>query len=833
MKKNKLILLGLLSAIAGLGIVSCSCEETKDDPSDITTSELNGEISDLKDDDPLLKETKTLSETDFYSNDFSDEQIANQWPEYGIGDPFVYRWNGTYYLYVSTKDGNIGVRGYKSTDLVHYEPITGEGLPFGYVSNDEKTLSAYAPEVMYKNGTFYMILSPAGRGHILLKSDSPEGPFISYTDSLDANIDGSFFYGNDENVYLLKANSSGIVGNELNSEMSGFTENSNRFNNTSMGSWTEGPYLLNRDGIYYMTYTGTNVASPAYRVGYAVSTEENFYNPNAFTSEGNILLNTSDSYQGLGHSSTVLGPNMDSYYIAYHNLRSSGGPIRGYNIAKLNFNGTMMNVDHPELTNNINPELPSFSSYNGENLVAQDGFKLTSEATSDTFTAEYNVTGTGAKMIFSYQDKSNYSYATIDNNEINVKTVSNGEEKAILNKKLANTYDYSKLHTLRLSYKDGSFDVNFDSMLLVNDYEATFKGGKIGYNESNTFTIGFTGFSNYAEGSSENNHIYQDSINANSYSEEKSKLNGSGLKKVEATTSDSDIYQDNAIIDSYYMDLKEEGDRATYEMYFDKEGIKGFSLRVPRASLGKKIGVRVNDGDIIEYTIPNYSSNETAEFYVEIGNIKVKEGVNNISFYNVGDEVEFLKADFYDTSNIQTTYTNDLSAYIDTGATYVNTWKIKHGGHYALAGTRQLVYFGDETLGDVDVEVTLNFEGELITETAGIVVAGKNASFSIWDDSNSIQGYYCFVNNVDIGINETNYNNSTSYVASTYRDDGSLDSGKDIKLRVTKIGKEINFYVNDQFACSYISPLGNTRGYVGLYTDGAAVTYKNLTIKTL
>ena len=57
---------------------------------------------------------------------------------------------------------------------------------------------------------------------------------------------------------------------------------------------------------------------------------------------------------------------MDSYYIAYHNLRSSGGPIRGYNIAKLNFNGTMMNVDHPELTNNINPELPSFSSFNGE-----------------------------------------------------------------------------------------------------------------------------------------------------------------------------------------------------------------------------------------------------------------------------------------------------------------------------------------------------------------------------------------------------------------------------------------------------------------------------------
>lgn len=438
MKKNKLILLGLLSAVTSLGMVSCTGSENNTE----ITSGLNGTISDLKDDDPVLKETETLSDDDFYTNDFSDEQIENQWAEYGIGDPFVYRWNGTYYLYVSTKDGNIGVRGYKSTDLVHYEPITGEGLPYGYVSNDEATLSAYAPEVMYKNGTFYMILSPAGRGHILLKSDKPEGPFVTYTDTLDTNIDGSFFYSNDEHVYLLKANSSGIVGNELSDDMSGFTDNSTRFDNTTMGSWTEGPYLLDRDGIYYMTYTGTNVASPAYRVGYSVCTSDDFYKPSAFTKEDNILLNTSDSYQGLGHSSTVLGPNMDSYYIAYHNLRSSGGPIRGYNIAKLNFNGTLMSVDHPELENNINPELPTFSSYNGEGLTEEDGFKLTNEKTSDTFTVEYNVTGTGAKMVFGYQDSNNYSYATFDSNEINIKTVTDGQETTVLTKKLANTYDY-------------------------------------------------------------------------------------------------------------------------------------------------------------------------------------------------------------------------------------------------------------------------------------------------------------------------------------------------------------------------------------------------------
>ena len=78
--------------------------------------------------------------------------IENQWEGYGIGDPFVMRWNGTYYLYVSTLDSAIGVRGYKSADLVNWQPMTGTGLKTGYVSQDSVTLATYAPEVYYFNG---------------------------------------------------------------------------------------------------------------------------------------------------------------------------------------------------------------------------------------------------------------------------------------------------------------------------------------------------------------------------------------------------------------------------------------------------------------------------------------------------------------------------------------------------------------------------------------------------------------------------------------------------------------------------------------------------------
>ena len=66
-----------------------------------------------------------------------DAVIENQWPGYGIGDPFIMRYNGVYYLYVSSLDTEVGVRAYKSADLVNWAPVTGsETLRCGALSVD-------------------------------------------------------------------------------------------------------------------------------------------------------------------------------------------------------------------------------------------------------------------------------------------------------------------------------------------------------------------------------------------------------------------------------------------------------------------------------------------------------------------------------------------------------------------------------------------------------------------------------------------------------------------------------------------------------------------------
>src|SRR5690625_1818904 len=83
--------------------------------------------------------------TTTYMNPIS---LEDEWEGYGIGDPYVFKFNGTYYLYVSTRDREVGVKVWSSSNLVDWQY---EGL----CTEDPITTSAYAPEVIYWNGDFY------------------------------------------------------------------------------------------------------------------------------------------------------------------------------------------------------------------------------------------------------------------------------------------------------------------------------------------------------------------------------------------------------------------------------------------------------------------------------------------------------------------------------------------------------------------------------------------------------------------------------------------------------------------------------------------------------
>lgn len=99
-----------------------------------------------------------------------------------------------YYLYASTCEERVRV--YTSRNLVNW---TYEG----YYTKGRDVYFAYAPEVVYWRGSFYMITSPNGNGHFILQSDNPLGPFELITKNFGHSIDGSFYKMDDGKMMML------------------------------------------------------------------------------------------------------------------------------------------------------------------------------------------------------------------------------------------------------------------------------------------------------------------------------------------------------------------------------------------------------------------------------------------------------------------------------------------------------------------------------------------------------------------------------------------------------------------------------------------------------
>lgn len=771
---------------------------------------------------------------DTYTNNFKEDKIPSYWPSYGCGDPYVLRYDGMFYLYVSTKPngqiGEYGVMAWKSKNLVDWELCECEGLEKGLVTDEDCTYVAYAPEVIHYNGYFYMVESRRGRGHYILRSESPEGPFVQYSDNFGESIDGSLFIDDDEKIYFLRASNAGIRVNNfqsletLDSNNKPIISSFRQLQNTQVASWTEGPSMIKIDNNYFLSYTGPDVTSTSYKVAYSyhTDTEESptFFKNDAFTEGGIIALSTEDEFNGLGHSAFVSGPNLDSTYMVYHNLVSVNGPYRHYNLSRVLINGTELSVNHLSLTDNFYPQMPEFYSYDSSNFTEVGNYLLSNQETGNRFSAEFNVTGANEKCIFSYVDESNYYYVSMnENNVLSVYKVTGNNETLLSSVTMNNTYNYSKNHTYKVVYDQNRLAIYFDTMKKIDiTTSEDIPGGKIGYTKDALHS--YTAFSLEAFGSSLKTDYKQENIMSNAYDEDISTVDKTNEIVLEKSEYGNGFNYGGA------LNLKPK-QIASYKTYFFDSGFYGIDITVPTSEMGKSVAVRLDNGEINTYKIPKYETEEDI-IKVHLANINVEnKGVHYISLYGVSS-LTFTRLDTYKTTSIKMTFENDLSSFVTRGATYVNSWKIKYGGHYASSGNRQLVYFGDDQLRDYSVEVDVTFDGDTLASTAGIILRASHPSFHSTDDYRSIFGFYCGFNNTQIFIKECNY-----YLTL----DAGIDarefvSGVSYHIKAECIGNNIKFYVDDELILSYVTNLGKTFGHPGLYTDGAAAIYKNLKITT-
>lgn len=751
-----------------------------------------------------------------------------------FGDPYILRHDGVYYVYCSSdyfEDHTY--KCWKSIDLIHYEYLGEHKL-----GDDMKYATPYAPEVYYWNGDFYMYASCGGNGHYVFKSKdkTPYGDFEVVTDNLGMGIDGTLFIDDDESMYFLGSGTQGVRIYEMESMTDILVNTGVTLTSDMQGNnyWTEAPTLIKRDGVYFLSYSGVNVQSAAYRVNYQYSETspvDGYQKP----SGNSLLLNTLGDIIGTGHSSVVLGPDLDSWYMPYHSIFLEDF-MRSYNLNRIEFSGTRMNTAVGFKGIQV-PSMPEFyvgndgTSYATERTDAftkEGGVWTSNKQTGSEFSAEYSFSNISTDG--SFRLTFGGGYVTINENKIQLYK---GEMLAGEGT-LKNEFDFTKLHTVRLQVKEGRATVQFDNMKKI-DIEVTGLGnGAIGYaGVTDGVQIGATLFSNVSFGSSDAKEakITDETFYAANY------LKGENASVIGENSAVRKIENDDADDRNIYSDATAlklaEGDRAVYAIDVLQDGLYGFESLFSTANDGSVIKLQVDDGDpmYLKLSKPDYSKNQgdyetnlkfTRQLLAEF---RLTKGLHTLTVKAEKGDFEAIEHALYKTSEQAPQFENSLSEMV-AGAEYLTNFALKDGATYSSGLNNIMIQFGSPTMTDytVSVEVKLGQLSEL--SNVGLCVRMRKPAYHKTEAETGFQGYFIALNKIQLSLSLCNYDRvgvATESVQATF------DKYYEIKAECK--GNKITVYLDGNYMFEYTDPDPYSCGAVGLIGIKAEAYFRNLKIQ--
>jgi beta-xylosidase len=237
-------------------------------------------------------------------------------------DPEIQYFNGQYYLYTTSVDTK-KFHAYSSTDLTNWHD---EGVIFDigpqctWAENN-----GWAPGVAFRNNKFYFYYTAEVKIGVAV-GDSPTGPFTDLgspligTDPYTTDIiDAMVFIDDDGQAYIYYGGSAGaqMVVRKLNADMVSLATGPS---NITPANYTEAPFLVKRNGVYYMMYSNGAWYNETYNVRYATSNS-----PTGPWTYRGIILQSNAEDKGPGHHSVLRIGNCDEYYIVYHRYENGLG----------------------------------------------------------------------------------------------------------------------------------------------------------------------------------------------------------------------------------------------------------------------------------------------------------------------------------------------------------------------------------------------------------------------------------------------------------------------------------------------------------------------------
>ncbi|MBE6608931.1 MAG: DUF1080 domain-containing protein [Ruminococcaceae bacterium] len=828
-------ILSFILALLMVALPLCACNPTGVEP-DIPDEQKPDEEK------PLTHEEKyDINNADIstFTNPIQSVLVKGEtWTDYGTGDPFVMRYNGVYYLYVSTKDNNRGIKCWSSKDLVNW---TYEGL----CCNTKKTIGAYAPEVYYYNGKFYMYTSPAGKGHYVLESDSPTGKFEEVTDNFGMSIDGSVLIDQNGTWHFYTADGAGIVTYSMTSPTKVVPGKGNV--GAYMNGWTEGPMIIYHDGYYFLTYTGNHVWSKSYRINYAVSSNS----PTVFTPDNDsnpLLVSTNNEIYGIGHNSVVKGPDLDGYYIVYHSINKVV-PQRHMSIDRIYYNGNTMNVLGPTVTDQQTPLFPDIYSFfdSEDDLAAFDGkgafystendkggelilnknsqiiSKTKLPAKADRFTIELTVTsisdGGKAGAIFGYTDDKNYGKALFDpeNQTLNVTVFVNGEkteETFKLKKSFNEDVKFDCLQAMQIE-KNGDDLVFYVNDLKVGSFKSELKSGAVGcVTEGGSATFGYIGAVDEFGGSGAGDLYKVVSSDAGEFYA--IYCSNDNIKTV-------DNKKEKCLV-------AEEGNTYNYRILAEANGVYDISIQY-RAESDTKLAFYI-DGVLVEGLEMTLAASRT--FTVASGKITLPKGKQSLSVEIVSGSADIRQYTLLLSAEVEETLI-DFSSSRDGNVYTDGTWSVS-GGKISLGGTTKIGkrLYGNENWSDYTVEVEVTPTSGI---NAGLLVRATNPgnpvllNNSISNDNlkagtDWVQSYFVGLSGDSVVLGKQNYSWKQLKSAS-----GTFSENETYTLKVECNGANIKVYVDGELKIDYTDVDDPwIQGMVGLRCHTASAQFDNLKV---
>ena len=787
--------------------------------------------------------------------------LSNEWSLYGIGDPYILKFNGYYYLYCSTRDSETGVKCWSSKDLRTW---TYKGL----CTTETITKCAYAPEVIYYNGKFYMYTSPFGNGHYVLQSENPTGPFLRVTENLGHSIDGSVLKDDGGLLYFYHAGDDGIHGHAMSSPTS--IGNDVVLGETRMNGWTEGPCVIKRNGKYYMIYTGNHVISKGYRINLAVSS-----NPIsgyvAQEKQNPVILSSEGTQVGLGHGSIVTGPDLDSHYILYHNLAGDFGvgPFRHLNFDRIGWNGSKMIVMGPTITNQVTPDLPDFSDY-FEGSVLNPEWTLTSNATwtvtgsalnlapsdlnsdqahlalapgqtGDNFTAEFNAqeletaTGSSFGVVFNYTDNMNYGIIVFHSvtNTLELKAQTAGIWSTPTTYTLKGVTDYKKSHSIRLE-RTGAQHLFFVDGMLKKTWTLSQPSGRIGYYSlKSSVNFGPIAYSRRVNGSG----IFNDykpvpgTIDAALY-----KNGGEGIayhdltpSNTEGTTWRTDSVETIQSTSGDYYVLEEKGEWLKYTVMVKSTSTYNMGLKYASTTASKIRLSEIGSSESVVINLPATGGATNWRTKILEG-ISLTEGKQDLLIEVLEGSVNLYTMRFVESptqtlpivENFDQTGFNSNWSYNDGTWNFTNQQVVSNGYGKCIMKSAYTNY-----IASVDINYQAGFNGGLLVRASNPSLGG--AGNDVQAGADFVQAYFITLGANGCVLGKHNYNWTTLATSS-----GTYNTNVWYNMTVKVEDDNIKVYIDNSPdpVIDYTDPEPFIAGKTGFRSFNSTVRFDNLEIRS-